>query len=124
MLPPERLTAVERQSAPDVPATIAASGPMEALSRSGYVVHGAIYLIIGALAARLAWGARGAVADPPSMLEIIDALPAGDLLVSIIAFGLAAYALWRFVQAVADPDRQGRTARGMIVRVGRVSTLR
>jgi hypothetical protein len=93
---------------------------MELLSRVGYVVHGAIYLVIGALAARLAWGARGELADPPSAIEIIDTLPAGDLLVSIIAMGLAAYGLWRFVQAIADPDCQGRTVKGMMVRVGRL----
>jgi hypothetical protein len=93
---------------------------MEVVSRIGYVVHGAIYLVIGALAAGLAWGARGELADPPSAIEIIDKLPAGDVLVTLIAGGLAAYALWRFVQAIADPDRQGRTVKGVIVRAGRV----
>ena len=118
--PPQRHTIVRRKSPAGVSSTIAASGAMEVLSRLGYVVHGAIYLIIGALAARLAWGARGELADPPSVIEIIDTLPAGDLLVGIIAAGLAAYGLWRFVQAIADPDDQGRTVKGMIVRVGRV----
>ena len=111
---------MRQETPPDVPTIIAASGAMELLSRIGYVVHGAIYLIIGALAARLAWGARGELADPPSVIDIIDKLPAGDFLVSMIAAGLAAYALWRFVQAIADPDRQGRTIKGMIVRTGRV----
>ena len=103
-----------------MPATIAASGTMEVLSRLGYVVHGGIYLVIGTLAARLAWGTRGELADPPSVIEILDKLPTGDFLVSMVAAGLAAYALWRFVQAIADPDRQGRTVKGIIVRVGRI----
>lgn len=93
---------------------------MELLSRIGYVIHGAIYLFIGALAARLAWGARGQLTDPPSAIELIDTLPAANLLLSIIAAGLAAYSLWRFVQAAADPDCQGRTVKGLIVRTGRV----
>jgi len=93
---------------------------MEVLSRVGYVVHGAIYLVIGALAARLAWGSRGELADPPSVIDILDKLPGGDFLVSMVAAGLAAYALWRFVQAVADPDCQGRTFKGIVVRAGRV----
>ena len=104
----------------DVPATIAASGTMELLSRVGYVVHGVIYFIIGALAAKLAWGLRGHLADPPSAIELVEKLPAGDFLVSVIAAGLAAYALWRFVQALADPDRQGRSVKGIVVRIGRV----
>jgi hypothetical protein len=93
---------------------------VEVLSRVGYVVHGAIYLVIGALAALVAWGTRGELADPPSVIDILDKLPAGDLLVTLVAAGLAAYALWRFVQAFADPDQQGRTLKGLVVRVGRV----
>jgi hypothetical protein len=95
---------------------------MELLSRIGYIVHGALYLVIGALAAALAWGARGELADPPSAVEMINKLPAGDLLVKIVAAGVAAYAVWRFVQAVADPDRQGRTIKGIMVRVGRIAS--
>jgi hypothetical protein len=79
----ERPTNVRRELPADVPATIAASGTMEVLSRVGYVVHGGIYLVIGTLAARLAWGARGELADPPSVIDILDKLPAGDFLVSM-----------------------------------------
>jgi hypothetical protein len=93
---------------------------MELLSRVGYVAHGAIYIFIGVLAARLAWGARGELADPPSAIELIDRLPMGSPVVSVFAAGLAAYALWRFIQAIADPDRQGRTAKGIVVRTGRL----
>lgn len=93
---------------------------MEVVSRLGYVAHGVVYLVIGALAASLAWGARGELADPPSAIGVIDKLPAGNWMVSMLAAGLAAYALWRFVQAAADPDRQGRTVKGLIVRTGRV----
>ena len=93
---------------------------MEILSRVGYIVHGAIYLAIGTLAARLAWGTRGELADPPRVIDILDKLPAGDLLVSMVAAGLAAYALCRFVQAIADPDPQGKNITGIIVRTGRV----
>ena len=67
----------------------------------------------------MAWGIRGHLADPPGAIEIIDALPNGDVLVSIIAAGLVAYALWRLVQAIADPDCQGRSLKGLIVRIGR-----
>jgi hypothetical protein len=41
---------------------------MEILSRVGYIVHVAIYLVIGTLAARLAWGTRGELADPPPQI--------------------------------------------------------
>jgi hypothetical protein len=93
---------------------------MELLSRLGYVAHGAVYIFIGALAARLAWGMRGKLADPPSAIRIIGDLPGGGFLTAFMAAGLVSYAMWRFVQAIADPDCQGRTVKGVIVRVGRV----
>lgn len=93
---------------------------MEFLSRTGYVVHGSVYILIGTLAARLAWGARGKITDPQTAIEVVEKLPNGKFLVSLIAAGLVAYALWRFVQAMADPDCQGRTAKGLVVRTGRL----
>ena len=93
---------------------------MELLSRVGYVVHGTIYILIGALAAKLAWGARGELADPPSAIGLINDLPGGSVVVSFMALGFAAYALWRFIQAVADPDCQGKTVKGLVVRIGRL----
>ena len=103
-----------------LPSAVAASGSLEVISRFGYIVHGAIYIVIGALAVKLAWGSRGMLADPPSAIGFIGKLPVGEFLVPFIAVGLAAYALWRFIQAVADPDRQGRTMKGLVVRTGRV----
>ena len=93
---------------------------MEWLSRIGYVAHGAIYVFIGFLAASLAWGARGELADPPRAIELIDQLRMGDVVVTCLAGGLLAYAMWRFVQAIADPDCQGRTTKGILVRLGRI----
>ncbi len=92
---------------------------MEVLSRVGYMVHGVIYIMIGVLAARIAWGDPGWLTDPTTAIALIDSIPHGDILVGVIAAGLVGYALWRFVQAVADPDQQGTTVRGLIVRTGR-----
>jgi Domain of Unknown Function (DUF1206) len=111
---------VRTQSPENLPSVIAASGMMEWLSRIGYIAHGAIYIFIGLLAATLAWGAHGKLADPPSAIELIDQLPMGDVVVSCFAAGFVAYAVWRFVQAIADPDCQGKTAKGLAVRAGRV----
>jgi hypothetical protein len=112
-----------QQDSPDresLPSAVAASGSLEVISRFGYIVHGSIYIVIGALAVKLVWGSRGQLADPPSAIGVVSKLPVGDVLVGVIAVGLAAYALWRFIQAVADPDSQGRTVKGLVVRIGRV----
>jgi hypothetical protein len=111
---------VSSESSENVPAVVAASGAMEWLSRIGYIAHGAIYIFIGLLAATLAWGFRGELADPPSAIKLIDQLPIGNVVVSCFAAGLVAYAIWRFVQAIADPDCQGKTAKGLAVRAGRI----
>jgi hypothetical protein len=102
-----------------LPCAVAESSAIEKLSRLGYVVHGFVYIVIGVLAARLAWGARGALADPPSAIELIGKQPMGGFLVSLIGVGLAAYASWRFIQATADPDHQGKSIKGLVVRAGR-----
>jgi hypothetical protein len=99
--------------------SVASSRPFEKLSRVGYVVHGFVFIVIGVLAARISWGERGELADPPSAIQIIREQPLGELIVVLIAIGLAAYGLWRFVQAIADPDQQGTTMKGLIVRIGR-----
>jgi hypothetical protein len=93
---------------------------MEKLARFGYVVHGLIYIVIGGLAAQFALGEGGALTDPPGALKTIRHQPLGKQAILVTAIGLGAYALWRMVQAAADPDRQGTSAKGLAVRVGRV----
>jgi hypothetical protein len=98
----------------------ASSSPFEKLSRLGYIVHGLVFFVIGVLAARISWGERGELADPPSAIQTIRHQPFGELLVVVIAIGLASYGLWRFAQAIVDPDKQGTTIKGAIVRTGRI----
>ena len=98
---------------------VAASSSVERLARIGYVVHGLLYVVIGILAAKLAWGARGKLTDPSSVIVTIYNQPLGKMLVVLIAVGMVCYALWRFIQTVADPDRQGKSLKGLIVRAGR-----
>lgn len=95
---------------------------MEKLARAGYVACGFVYITVGILAARVAWGEFGAFADPPSALELIKFQPFGLWILPALSAGLAAYAAWRLVQAVADPDCQGTSFKGAIVRAGRISS--
>lgn len=92
---------------------------VELLSRLGYVVHGLLFMVIGILAARLNWGDRGKIANPPDALALIQREPIGWIIIPLMAIGLACYAGWRFLQAATDPDHQGRTIKGLIVRTAR-----
>jgi len=88
------------------------------LVRFGYAAKGVVYLIIGALAARVALGSGGATPDRNTAIEAIYTEPFGRFLLGIVAVGLAAYALWSFVRAAFDPEREGTDARGVATRIG------
>jgi hypothetical protein len=90
---------------------------VEWLARFGYGVKGVIYVLVGFLAGRVAMGLGGEIEGPDEALETIGEQPLGLILLSIVAFGLFAYALWRFVQAWVDPDDAGATVKGIIIRL-------
>lgn len=95
-----------------------ASDWIERLARLGYAAKGLVYVIIGFLAIKTAFSAGGGVRDASGALETLVNEPFGKTLLFVTGIGLLGYALWRFVQAVKDPDGEGRDARGMIKRVG------
>jgi hypothetical protein len=72
----------------------------EGLARAGYVARGAIYVIVGVLAFRLAEGVSGEPANQKGALRTVAHQPFGRWLLVAIAIGLAGYSLWRLTQAV------------------------
>lgn len=89
------------------------AGPwVERLARLGYAAKGIVYLIIGGIAARAAFGSGERVQGSRGALQTILEQPFGKLLLGLMALGLAGYALWRFVQAALDPEHGGRTDGG------------
>lgn len=88
------------------------------IARFGYVTKGAVYLVVGALAVGVATGMGGQTTDLAGALRTISTQPFGRVILGFVALGLAAYALWRLVQAVADPEREGRDAKDTASRVG------
>jgi hypothetical protein len=91
---------------------------VETLARLGYATIGVVYLIIGVLATQAAVGTGGATEDPQGALYAIARQPFGRLLLGVTAVGLSGYVLWRFIQALLDPERKGRNAAGLLTRVG------
>jgi hypothetical protein len=90
------------------------------LARFGYVAKGAVFGIVGVLAARVALGDRGEKADFGGALESVREQPFEAAPLIVLALGLAGYALWRIVQGVADVEGEGRDARGWIKRAAYV----
>jgi hypothetical protein len=65
------------------------------LARAGLIAYGAMHLLIGYLAVRLAWGLRGADADQTGALQILGDAAGGRLLLWVIGLGMLALAVWQ-----------------------------
>src|SRR4051794_14433716 len=70
-----------------------------ALARTGLVAKGISFGIVGALALKLAFGDGGKATSREGALEQLAGSGFGTVLISALALGFAAYAVWRFVQA-------------------------
>jgi hypothetical protein len=96
----------------------ATSGWVEILARFGYATKGVVYVIVGILAVMTAIGAGGSTTGSSGAIETIAQQPFGRILVGLTALGLIGYVIWRFVQAIMDPEDKGSDAKAMIARIG------
>ena len=76
-------------------------------ARAGLTARGFVYLVMGILALLIARGAH-AQADQKGALAQVMAKPYGSLVVTLIAVGLAGYALWRLSEAAVGVTGEGR----------------
>ncbi len=87
------------------------------LGRCGYVAKGVVYLLIGVLALKAAMGSGGKTTGNAGAIETLYQQPFGRFLVTIVAIGLFAYALWLFVAAALDLEGKGMEAKGVATRL-------
>jgi hypothetical protein len=91
-----------------------------AAARTGLVAKGVSYGIVGIVAIALALGVGGKATDRSGALELLAQNGFGKAVLAALAVGFGAYALWRFVQAVADrEDDDG--AKGVAKRLGKAA---
>jgi uncharacterized protein DUF1206 len=84
------------------------STAFEVLTRIGFVARGVIYAIIGGLAIQVATHTTPKTpTNQKGALETIDKQPLGHWLLIVVAAGLGAYAVWRFVQAYVGHGPEG-----------------
>ena len=86
------------------PVASARSCGFEWLARAGFVARGAVYLVIGILAIKLATGSGSVNPSQQGALKTVGAQPFGRVLLIFVAAGLAGYALWRLVRALRGVD--------------------
>ncbi|MFD9127663.1 DUF1206 domain-containing protein [Kitasatospora sp. NPDC059571] len=75
-------------------------GVLRAAGRSGFTARGVVYVLVGVLALRIAFGDGGEEADRQGALHRIAAQPFGSVLLWALAAGFAGMALWRASTAV------------------------
>jgi uncharacterized protein DUF1206 len=86
---------------------------VEAFVRLGYLAKAIVYLLVGALALKVAAGVRGGrITDPGGALYVVLRGPFGQTMLIVIAVGLLTYAAWQTARAIFGWDRHAREGYG------------
>ena len=80
---------------------------LELLARTGFLLKGALYIVIGGLAVQVAARAGGRITGTSGALAQLLQQPYGRTLLLVCSVGLFGYAVWRILQGFFDPDRLG-----------------
>jgi hypothetical protein len=75
-------------------------------ARAGIFAKGVVYILIGGLTAMAAINAGGQTSGKNGAFLFVLGQPFGKVMLGLIALGLTGYVVWRFIQAVKDPEDQ------------------
>ena len=89
-------------------------------ARAGFTTKGLLHALVGVLAVQAAIGKGGDTTGTDGALATIGAQPFGRILLGLVALGLAAYAIWRLVEAWRDPLHDDGGAKAVFRRIGYV----
>jgi Domain of Unknown Function (DUF1206) len=92
------------------------------VARAGMAARGVIFLIIGVLAIKVATDSGGETTDQKGALTALAQQRFGEVLLMVLAVGLAGYALWRFAQGLLDTDDKGDDEKGWAVRASKIGS--
>jgi hypothetical protein len=77
------------------------SASLEFVARAGLIAYGVVHLLIGWLAAQIAWSASDSKSgDVSGALKTLADQPFGKILLWLVAVGLVALALWQASEAI------------------------
>lgn len=88
------------------------------MARTGYLAKGTVYAIAGVLTFMAAFNMGGEKTGKLQVLEFLEKQTFGNVLLILMGFGLVCYALWRFIQSIADPEGIGNDKKGKGKRIG------
>lgn len=73
-------------------------------ARFGIFSKGVVYVLIGVLAVLAAFNAGGSASGKGGAFSFLEAQPFGQVLLAFVAVGLIGYVMWRFIQAIYNPE--------------------
>ena len=92
---------------------VARSTWTERVGRLGFAAKGVLYLLVAAIAIKVAAGKGGDPEDQKGALATVADEPFGMFLLVLLALGLTGYTLWRLVEVGVGPrDKSGAEAHG------------
>ena len=77
---------------------------IETLARAGYAAKGVVYILIGFIAARVAFGNGGNVEGSTGAIRTLRDETFGTAMLWLIGLGLLGYVVWRLVAAIRNPE--------------------
>ena len=86
------------------------------VARIGLIAKGIVYTLLGLVAFMGAfhlYGMSKYKTNKRGVLNFVEELPAGKVLLAIIALGLLCYCLWRGLQTFADTESKGTNDKGI-----------
>ena len=87
--------------------TAGSEGVRDRAAALGLAGKGVLYLLVGALAVRVALGGSGSGSQGQAgAIRSLAGEPFGQVLLWVLGIGLSGYALWRLLQALRDPDEE------------------
>jgi hypothetical protein len=76
------------------------------VGHSGYVAEGLLYVVVGFFALLAALGQQRQPNGSKGALAKLGGSALGDALLVLLAIGLAAFVIWQFLLAIADPEHR------------------
>lgn len=86
---------------------------LETFARTGFAARGIVYLLLG----YFAWTTGGGEAST-TVMQRIQGMPLGTIMLFLIAFGMFGYGLFRIYGAWLDLGDKGGDAKGLFARAG------
>ncbi len=89
---------------------------LEILARIGFAAKGTVYGIMGALILMAAFNMGQDKPGLPQVMDFLDDQLLGRFLLVAMTLGLVCYGVWKIIEGIKDPERNGDDAKTIMLR--------